>query len=253
MENKIYTTTGNKNGINYLIYRDSFGKEGVVELNSFDDYFTAIIKLVNDEFKDYDLKIYILTKYIRKNNINPDCLQSKNKEFNEFINENNIKLLRYSDEDIKIRDSLVNILRATNILNKDTKGLSVNNIYNLNSAPSKIIDIYIRAVCDYKTTRNGSYAVLMVYNYNEKIIKEDFENTHQSKLLLLGLIKAITLLKEPTFIRLHTHTYLGFKSEGANMDLKEVLFNSIKNGNHSLCEIVEDKKQDELQIILNSY
>ena len=35
------------------------------------------------------------------------------------------------------------------------------------------------------------------------------------------------------------------------MDLKEVLFNAIKNGKHSLCEIVEDEKQDYLQEISN--
>ena len=213
MENTIYTAIGNKNGISFLIYRDLFGKEGVIELSSYEDYPNRIIDLINKEFNTY-----ILTKYTVETN--------------------------------KIRDSLANILKLKDNLDKDIKCLSVNNIYNLNPAPNKIVDIYIRAISDYKGNKDGAYAVLINNNGKEFILKEKFTNTHPNKMLLIGFINAIKTLSEPTFIRLYTHTYLGFKGEGANKELKEELFTIIKNSNHSVSEIVGREKQDYLQELL---
>lgn len=250
MENIIYTAIGNKNGISFLIYRDLFGKEGVIELSSYEDYLNCIINLVNKKFNNYNLTIYMLAKYIRKDKSDLNSFKTKNQIFNDFINKNNIKILKYTVETNKIRDSLANILRLKDNLDKDIKCLTVNNIYNLNPAPYKIIDVYIRAISDYKGNKDGAYAVLINNNGKEFILKEKFTNTHPNKMLLIGFINAIKTLTEPTFIRLYTHTYLGFKGEGANKELKEELFNLIKDNNHSLCEIVGKEKQDYLQEIL---
>lgn len=250
MENTIYTAIGNKNGISFLIYRDLFGKEGVIELSSYEDYPNRIIDLINKEFNTYILTIYMLSKYISKDKTHLDSFKAKNQILNDFVNQNNIKILKYTVETNKIRDSLANILKLKDNLDKDIKCLSVNNIYNLNPAPNKIVDIYIRAISDYKGNKDGAYAVLINNNGKEFILKEKFTNTHPNKMLLIGFINAIKTLSEPTFIRLYTHTYLGFKGEGANKELKEELFTIIKNSNHSVSEIVGREKQDYLQELL---
>jgi hypothetical protein len=52
-------------------------------------------------------------------------------------------------------------------------------------------------------------------------------------------------------IRLYTHANLGFSGGEINWDLKEKLFNLIKENNHAIIEIISDEKQQYLQTLIN--
>jgi ribonuclease HI len=119
----------------------------------------------------------------------------------------------------------------------------------------KDVTIYTTASCDWKT-RQGSFFVALRYQETFKYLCGHQTNTTADRCILVGLIEALHLLKEPCQLTLITATPLAFdrmgKPQGCNKDLKKLLlrlldekqcdftFDVWHNGGHRLKATLSD-------------
>lgn len=70
----------------------------------------------------------------------------------------------------------------------------------------KEVTIYTDGACrgNGKEDTIGGFGIVLIYNENIKEIKEAFTNTTNNKMELMAVIKALSLLKEPCKVRLHS-------------------------------------------------
>lgn len=131
------------------------------------------------------------------------------------------------------------------------------NIYNKNDLASTNVNIYVRGVTDYTDEERASmYVSILSCRGVEKQISKKLKHSTQSKMMIQGSIDAISLLKRPCNVKIYTHTTFGVKKYnqsqvGDNKDLLEILFNKVKEGNHSLEIIVGMDHQERLRGIIS--
>lgn len=70
----------------------------------------------------------------------------------------------------------------------------------------KEITIYTDGACrgNGKEDTIGGFGIVLIYNENIKEIKEAYTNTTNNKMELMAVIKALSLLKEPCRVKLHS-------------------------------------------------
>lgn len=215
---------------------------------------------------DDEITIYCLSAYLNKKNELKDKWRdsSEGKELLDLLLKYNIKLKKYNKQNEAIKNELIKIITTyhknlktnnhkTNqsTLCEKTIQLQQLKVYNDNSNIKNIINLFLRGYCDTSNeNRTGCYIALLSMGDKNKIISGEGENTTTNRMLLIGLIEVIKILKTPCLIRLYTHTNIGFSGGNTNKDLKEELFKLIIENNHAIIEIISDEKQEYLQTLL---
>lgn len=217
--------------------------------------------------KDDEITIYCLSAYLNKKNEIKDKWRdnSEGKELLDLLLRYNIKIKKYNKQNEEIKNELIKIITTyhknlktnnhkTNqsTLFEKTSQLQQFKVYNDNSNIKNIINLFLRGSCDTSNeNRTGCYIALLSMGDRNKIISGEGQNTTTNRMLLVGLIEALKILKTPCLIRLYTHTNIGFSGGNTNKDLKEKLFKLIIENNHAMIEIISDKKQEYLQTLLS--
>lgn len=115
----------------------------------------------------------------------------------------------------------------------------------------KEINLYVRGSCKNKEDMRGCYCGILEYKGREKIVKGTSATTTSNRMMLIGVLKCLDMLKEPCVINLHVPAHLGFTrgSKSVNKDLIREVTNRVTNGGHTLIEIVSQDRQYELSKI----
>lgn len=122
------------------------------------------------------------------------------------------------------------------------------------------IKIYVRGSTKFKDdNKPGYYEVLLVdceTGQNKWLRKDYRSDTTPNRLMLLGTIEAISILKYSCSILLIPTTSLGFGGKGVNSDLINEIIFIVSDKGHRLVEkpdITEVKNQFNPRRILNSW
>lgn len=230
-------------------------EEDILEINS-------IIKKYPD---DAEITVYCLSAYLNKKDELKDKWRDTDggKELLNLIEKYNIKLHKYDKENENVKNELIKIittynrsLKTNNNVNKFNNNepkisLTQQKIYNDNDKVRNIINVFLRGICyTSNEKKKGKYIALLLNGNQSKTISGYDENTTANRMLIIGLIEVLQILKTPCLIRLHTHTNIGFSGGEINKELKEKLFSLIIEHNHAIVEIISNEKQDYLQELL---
>jgi len=97
-----------------------------------------------------------------------------------------------------------------------------NGITLFDNENQKDINIYSVGSCDYET-KSGKYSAVLEYKKNKKYITKNLQNVTVNQCIIIGLIDAVSLIKEPCKIVAITSTEIGVssarKGKGVNKDL----------------------------------
>jgi len=110
------------------------------------------------------------------------------------------------------------------------------------------VSIYIKENCDVHNTKCGRYKALIKTDTESNLIENTFSDTTNYRMIIQGAIDAISMLKQPYMIILHTNSTFGMSriinSKGrfvdkvnpakTNADLLEKLRIAILLGGHTI-------------------
>lgn len=233
-------------------------EEDILEINS-------IIKRYPDDTR---ITVYCLSAYLNKKGELKDKWRDTDggKELLKLIDIYNINLHKYDKKNEDVKNGLIKTITTYNRSvktdnihksksNESIISLAQQKIYNDNDKVRNIINVFLRGSCDTSDEkRKGKYIALLSNGDKNKVISGGNENTTTNRMMIIGLIEVLKILKTPCLIRLYTHTNMGFSGGNTNKDLKEELFKLIIENSHAIVEIISDEKQEELQKLLeNNY
>ncbi|HBJ1652016.1 hypothetical protein [Clostridium botulinum] len=230
-------------------------EEDILEINS----------IIKNYSEDAEIKIYCLSAYLNKRDELKDKWRNTDGgvELINLIARYNINLHKYDKESENIKNELIKTITNYNKVSKSKNNvnkfegneisisLTQQKIYNDNDKIKNIVNVFLRGSCDTSDEkRKGKYIVLISSGDKNKVMSGEHENTTTNRMMIIGLIEALKILKTPCLIRLYTHTNMGFSGGNTNSDLKEELFELIIENNHAVIEIISNEKQEYLQTLL---
>lgn len=171
-----------------------------------------------------------------------------------FIDYNKTKISDEMTDEVKcFNDRFKNvIIKQESSIKKRQVMLEEYIIYNKNEIANKEVCLYIRGAANTKQIPStGKYIAILNFRGKEKEIIKTISNTTSNRLLIQGAIDSIKLLTMPCNIKMYVHAQIGLstynkKQKGVNRDLLEELFIVLKDGQHSLEEIVGTYRQNQL-------
>lgn len=119
----------------------------------------------------------------------------------------------------------------------------------------KEVNIYIRGINKSKEDNRGYYCGLLEYKGKEKIVYGKGFNTTAHRMILMGILHSLRMLKEPCKLNLHTTCKVGFVkpiNKCIHKDLIGKVKESIESNGHELKEIITQDRQTELAKIIRN-
>ena len=125
----------------------------------------------------------------------------------------------------------------------------------------KEVNLYIFGKCqNLLDNKPGAYIVKMEYKHHIRQLNDYMEDMTTNRALIIGLIEAVKLLKEPCIINVHIQTYIGFKKiiskhggykktsdKKNNGSLLNQLSEVLETGGHKINEILTNRYSNALK------
>lgn len=117
----------------------------------------------------------------------------------------------------------------------------------------KNVNVYVVSSCN-SISKVGKYKSIIVYNGRYKVIeKKNITDTTSNRLILLGIIECINLLKEPCYVTIYTKGSWGIReilnndksysnsisNTAVNYDLKSKILTLCKSRGHDIRGILD--------------